>query len=255
MKNTIFVLISIILLTACRDKDPVDVAVPAFDFVHVNDSLSNEYEVLAGQTITIQVKASDNVELRQLKMEIHPAEDGHTHDGEGTQGGEDSPNVGSWAYSDIVNLSGTTETRTWTLTVPDSIGGHWHCEFLLIDHVGNESAQYVTTLIIENPDLPVITGTTTPAAVNGEITIVIGDILYVSGTTDDPDGIVDVNVWLQNESGNIVGMVDVPANGSTGVDFSNLTFDQATAGHYKLIIQAFDTNGFEGRWGTELHVQ
>ncbi len=255
MKNTLFILASIILLSSCRDKDPIDVNLPTFDLVHVNDVLADEHEILAGSTITIKVKVSDDKELRQLKMDIHPAEDGHAHDGEGTEGGEDAPNVGVWAYSDIVNLGGTTETRTWTLTVPDSIGGHWHCELLLIDASGNEAPEYVTTLHVVNPNLPVVTGTTTPAAVNGEVTITSGDIVYVSGTTDDPDGIVDVNVWLENESGNIVGMVDVPANGATGIDFSNLTFDQATFGHYKLIIQAFDTNGFEGRWGTELHVQ
>jgi hypothetical protein len=255
MKNTIFILAFIILLSSCRDKDPIDVKVPIFDFVHVNDSLSNEHEILAGSAIAIQVKVSDDRELRQLKMEIHAAEDGHTHDGEGSDGGENTPNVGIWTFSDIVNLSGTAETRTWTITLPDSIGGYWHCELLLIDNVGNEAPAYTTTLKVVNPNLPVITGTTTPAAVNGVVTIAIGDILYVSGTTDDPDGIVDVNVWLENESGNIVGMVDVPANGSTGVDFSNLTFDQATQGHYKVIVQAFDSNGFEGRWGTELHVQ
>jgi hypothetical protein len=251
MKKIIW--ISLILgLAACKKDE--DTSAPVVDYVRVNGVAADEHELLAGESFTVQLKLTDNEALNQVKLNVHAADDGHTHNGMG--GGDDhGPNVGIWTASRILNLDGTEAVKNLTFSVPDDVAGHWHLEVLLIDEKGNEAEEYITTLHVENPDLPVITVTMLPAPTDDEVVLAPGSTLSVSALVEDADGVGEVHIAVEDEDGNEVQHFDFDGAGAISYTAGPQAIVFEDAGHFHLHIEAMDGGGMMNLVEMIIHVE
>ena len=254
MKKAIFILSAILILASCK-KESEDSTKPIINSVRINGIVADEHEMNAGETFTIEVSTSDNESLNQLKVNIHSADDGHTHDD--VSGEVDAPNIGLWSETQILNLSGTTNTQTLTLEIPAVIAGHWHVEVMLIDEQGNEAVEYVTTLHVVNVNLPIMNVVSVPVAVDYEIIIAPGETITLSGTITDDDGLDSGHVELENETtGEIVWEQNLTGVSGTSFDLGSILVGPIIdAGHYHLHIHMIDADGYTGEWAVEVHVE
>lgn len=255
MKKVFLFLSVVAVLVACK-KDEEDTTRPVINTVKVNGVVANEHDINAGTQITVEVTSNDNKELNQLKVEIHSADDGHTHDG-GSATEVEAPNVGVWSDSRIISLSGTSQVSNVVFDVPNTVKGHWHVEVALIDKDGNEATEYITTLHVENGFLPVINVTAEPAMTGDEIAVALNGQITLNGTVEDPDGLAEIHVELKDETtGLAVWEYEVPGVSGTLVNLSSIIVGPlATAGHYHLHVHALDNAGFESEWEAHVHVE
>ena len=141
---TVLLLISAVL-QSCREEDT---NAPIISSVSVNDTLGQDFQVLPGQALQIRFTITDDNSLSQMKASIHDAADGHGHDGEADTAAV-VPNVGLWADTRILALSGTNETRTLNYVVPDTIHGVWHWELQTVDESGNAAEEFVVEFDVQ----------------------------------------------------------------------------------------------------------
>lgn len=253
MKRIIFIL-SVVLFVSCKKDE--DTTRPVINTVKVNGVEANEHDVNAGTQITVEVTTSDNEELNQLKVEIHSADDGHTHESGGGSATQET-NVGVWSDSRIIDLSGTSKVSNVVFDIPNSVKGHWHIEVALIDDQGNEATEHVTTLHVSNGFLPVLSITSDPTLVNDEIAVALGGQLTLNGTVEDPDGLAAIHVELKDEATDtIVWEYDVPGVSGTSITLVPIVVGPLTqAGNYHLHLHATDNAGFESEWSAHVHVE
>lgn len=254
MKKAIFILSAIFILASCK-KESEDSTKPLINSVKINGIVADEHEMNAGETFTIEVSTSDNESLNQLKVNIHSADDGHSHDE--ASGEVDAPNIGVWSETQIFNISGTSNTQSLTLDVPAVVAGHWHVEVMLIDEQGNEALEYVTTLHVVNTNLPIMNVVSVPAAVDYEISIAPGETITLTGTITDEDGLDSGHVELENETtGEIVWEQNLTGVSGTSFDLGSILVGPIIdAGHYHLHIHMIDADGYTGEWAVEVHVE
>jgi hypothetical protein len=251
MKNVILLIAFSVILFSCTKEQ--DNQAPEIRAVRVNGVMADEHELEAGTVFNVQLALSDDMDLNQVKVSVHPADDGHSHEGESSESNE--PNIGVWSASVIVNLSGTEENRTVQMSVPAEVAGYWHLEVLLIDKAGNEAEEYITTLHVENPNLPVITLSSTPAVADGHIELEPGNPLNFSVTVTDADGVASLVIHIEDESGNEVFEAEADAAGATSFtsDMYEVTFPEA--GHYHLHVTATDAGGLVNEREWEIHAE
>lgn len=255
MKKVVFLMAVVFALASCK-KEKEDSTAPVIGSIKVNGVVADEHDVNAGDVITVEIAVTDNEELNQLKVNIHGADDGHTHDG-GTEEEVVAPNVGVWSNTQIFDLSGTSYTQTISYTVPATISGHWHIEVQLIDDQGNEATEAVTTMHVENSNLPVFAITSTPVTTDYVITVAAGGSITLNGTVSDPDGLTDVHVELEDEDTEEV-VWEQELTGVTGTSFdigSVIVGPIDAAGNYHLHIHATDGAGYMGEWAVEVVVE
>lgn len=144
MKNNLFYfLIAFIgfsvLLPSCQREDNIP---PIIHSVSVNDTLGLDFVVSAGDSLRIKFTITDDYPLSQMRANIHAADDGHSHNGV-VDTTAIVPNVGLWVDTRILNLEGTTVTKTLNYVVPDTIQGVWHWELQAVDENGNAAEEYI----------------------------------------------------------------------------------------------------------------
>lgn len=232
---------------ACRPDTKIDVIPPQVTSVEVNGSDSTVVTVMAGDTIDVAIALSDNESLNEMRLVIHDAENGHTHEGSGHAGGEFHLNSGDWGKEDIIEFGNRSATRNEVVRVivPDTIAGNWHLVVTTMDQVGQVSAEYTVLLKVENPDLPVITLTTWPIINNEGIVYMQADsTLTLSGTVEDMHGVDVILVYSMSALGTI-GEVDTIDNevNSLVLDFQGATFDAVPAGTFRVVVEAIDVLG------------
>ena len=254
MKKAILILAAIVALASCK-KETEDTTKPVISSVKINGLVAEEHELNAGNTFTIDVLSEDNESLNQLKVNIHGADDGHTHDG--GSGEVEAPNIGVWSETQIFDLSGTSNTKSLTLEVPATVAGHWHVEVMLIDEQGNEADEYVTTLHVLNSYLPVFSITSSPAAVDGVITIAEGETLDLMGTISDTDGLGYGHCEIRDETtGDVVWTQTMSSVMGTVYDLGTFLVDPVLSpGNYQIFLKATDDLGYQGEWVVDLVIE
>lgn len=254
MKNLILFFAIVAALSSCK-KEETDTTAPKINSVRVNGVSAEEHDLNAGSTIEVTIDVSDNENLNQLKVDIHSADDGHTHD-DSTTGELEAPNVGVWSELRVENLSGKSTSKTFNFIIPATIAGHWHIEVKLIDKEGNEAIEYVTTLHVENSNLPVFNISSSPAALNYEIEIPVNGTISLSGTVSDPDGLVEIHWELENEASDDIFLEgEIPTVNGTSFDLGTINLGPIPAGEYHLHVHAKDTQGYEGEWSVHVHAE
>ena len=178
MKKYILPLLSITLLfsvslTSCK-KDEVDNTAPII--ASVSEPLEND-TLISGDELHVEATITDEVELSQIKIDIHSAADGHSH-------GKVSAS-GYWEKIVILNLSGKSQSIHEHIDIPaDVAAGKYHVIMTAVDKAGNSSEVVERDVFIRNSsDLvaPVIT-VTSPAAGSS---ITAGTDLLITGEVVD----------------------------------------------------------------------
>jgi hypothetical protein len=193
-----------LLFAACRKDTKIDVVAPAVSKVLINGGDSTIVHAQAGSTLQVTIEVTDNDRLNEVRLVVHDAENGHTHDGSGHAGGEMRLNSGTWGKQDVLQTDNTSATIQVEVIVPDSIAGQWHLVVNALDQVGNVSKDYTVLLHVINDDLPVITGVTTPAAdATGTVFLAEGSQLFLAGTVSDPDSLSEIITYIMTFSGQV----------------------------------------------------
>lgn len=246
----IFFLLIVVLLSACKNDQ--DTTLPVLESVKVNGVVADEHELEGNSTIAVAISCSDNEALNQVKVNVHSAADGHSH--ESTSEEEAVINVGLWALTKILNVEGKSDVANLNITIPDSIAGVWHLEILLLDESGNEAEEYVTTLHINNSNLPVITPMFNPAPnTDGDVIMANNTAIGLSCNVTDGDGVGAVVLTILNESETVTIWSEERDGGLvTSYDFSTQSA-VLTTGHYIFRIEAEDGDGYMNI--TEQHVE
>lgn len=257
MKKLISIAFVFLALMACKDKKSIDVQPPVIGSVLADGSAASSIVKQAGEILHLTVNVTDNSDLNQLQLILHQAQDGHTHSGNGDQGGQDRLNSGYWGYSEVVNLSGTSAQHEWDIQIPDSIAGHWHVMFALLDEVGLVATTYTLLVEVTNENIPVITGTTFPISDDsGTVHISAGNNLNISGQTADVDGLKRFFVYMQNANGVTGDTLDIPIIGDGhSMAFGPATFNQGNIGTFRVVIESMDSLGYHGKWDAKVIVQ
>lgn len=184
-----------LVLAACQSED-VDTVAPEFQEISINGSTEEEVDVDAGERLEMSVEASDDINLRQLKIDIHDGFDGHGH-------GKRSSTA--WVYVNILEMSGTSDWVVDSPMVPaNATAGLYHAVFRLLDDSGNESAFVERDLIVSNGSEPEIS-ITNPA---DGASMSPGDTLWIAGDITDAEGLAEVHIILENHDESTVVEVD-----------------------------------------------
>lgn len=150
MKNQILqsmlaVFAAAFILQSCQQEDTIP---PVIHSVSVNDIIGQDFAVMPGDSLAIRFTIADDYPLSQMKASIHDASDGHSHNGV-VDTTAIVPNVGLWADTRILALSGTTVTKTLYYVVPDTIQGVWHWELQAVDVNGNAAEEFIVEFDVQ----------------------------------------------------------------------------------------------------------
>ena len=125
--------------TSCK-KDTPDTQAPTI--TAVTEPVMNE-TLLSGSELHVELTVTDNEELSQLKIDIHSAEDGHSH------GKVDLSAY--WETVVLVDLSGATASVHERIDIPaDAASGTYHVILTAVDKSGNQSAITERDIFIQN---------------------------------------------------------------------------------------------------------
>ncbi len=255
MKSSLFGILLLAVMFSCREKKQVDVKPPTIESFTVNGSSDSDITLSASSQLNITYTVKDNMGLDQSSFNIHPANDGHVHTGDGSQGGEDRLTSGNWTYQESIPLAGLSYAGNVQIQIPDSIAGTWHLEVTTKDDVGRTASRAVS-LHVTNSNLPIISNTSaTPVISNdGYIYASVGSSINLVTMVNDPDNLAGVAVRLiSSTTGATLNHIDIPVSGTT-TTFPT-TFNHSIAGEYLIVIDATDMRGYHSVWDVRVKVQ
>jgi len=240
------------LVYSCRPD--ADTTAPEINSITVDGMEADSHTISAGEIIQVVLDLHDNENLKQVKVNVHAADDGHTH-GSGS-GAVGQPNVGIWSYSNIIEVAGMHATADLNLTVPNDIAGEWHLEVMAIDAAGNEALEQIVNLQIVNAELPVISVETTPASTDNPILLFVSNPTFTLNTyVVDASGIDSLFIQATTEDGVLVFSQTLDAGGVTEYYSGNIDITFPSVGLYDVEVRALDLNGYENLWEREVEVQ
>ncbi len=152
MKKITFIsIVSLALyMSACKEKEEIDSEKPVFKSVKINSieqiNATSETEVITNESFSAAIELSDNIELSQLKVEVHENFDGHSHAKIAIKA------IDTFAFNEVYTLSGKTATKTinfWTNS-NEVQNGEYHLELQALDKSGNNQV-YVVPFDITTP--------------------------------------------------------------------------------------------------------
>jgi len=241
-------------MNSCRPDQ--DVSAPMVEAIIVNGIDEVEHEVSAGDVIDVTINVSDNENLKQVKLNIHSADDGHGHGG-GT-GEVYEPNVGVWSYSKIIDVSGTAANVNTSLTIPVDIKGHWHIEIMVIDAAGNEAEEAFTTLHVENLGLPTGVFVWNPTISSTDQLVHVPSTnpqVTFAGDITDADGLTSLYWAIYSEAGVLVDAQMIDGSGLINMSTGNIQVTLPGSGLYDWTFRATDQNGYYNEWVQEVIVE
>lgn len=263
MKRIFNVLLAVIgsgvMMISCDKDDDTDTTAPVINSATI-DGKEEGIEANVGNAMTFEVKVSDNEALGQLKLDVHDAFDGHSHD--------KSSGI-NWANVAIIDLSGTEQTVSHDMEIPtNATAGPYHAEILVIDAEGNEGEFVERVIMIRNGSEPGIE-ITSPDFTN-EVHVSKGSTLSLEGMVTDETDLAEILIIMEEEEEDAHKSVQHEALYEMDFDLegtSDLTWDfqldgnvniaiPATAeeGHYVLTVRAEDSEGNINIFEAELHI-
>lgn len=132
-------------LVACKKekKEELDNQKPSITIVKPASGSTAK----GGENLQIEIRFSDNMNLSQYKLEVHPNFDGHSH------GKTEGEMVSPWEWDTIVNVSGKEHTAKFSIRVPSDVkAGNYHFMAMCTDAAGYEAPLKYTEIKILNPD-------------------------------------------------------------------------------------------------------
>lgn len=249
------------LLVACKKEDP-DIEAPVITTYKINEA-DHDIEVAAGTEMHVDLVFTDNEELREYKIDIHDAFDGHEH-------GKVNA-ITRFSFQQTYAINGKQATEHQEVNVPaESAAGPYHAIVRVIDLEGNEGEFGELIIHITHPDQPVI-NVTSPDFSN-EVHAPKGSAFTLSGTITDNNDLEEIFIVIKEEEEHNHGKVqagelyeadfDLPGADDTSWDFSEISNQgkdivipaTAETGHYILEVVAKDAEGHMTIWEQKIHV-
>jgi hypothetical protein len=177
-------ILSLGIFSACNQKcedcpgqpPSSDVTKPVITVLEPGD----DQTFTTGDSIHFRAKFTDDRELGQYKIDIHSADDGHSH-------GKNHGAAPFFEYSVIVPLSGSSSDQDKYLVIPtESAAGKYHMIITAVDKAGNEAAFQEIDIYLINPE------DTAPPA----ITMLYPDFTATEIDADFPSGKDTIQVLL-----------------------------------------------------------
>lgn len=128
------------LLAGCSKKDTEK---PSITIV---SPTAKDHSVAVGETLKVKIEVSDNEELSSLKLGIHSAADGHTHEDHHHEHGTlrtrtEEPKELHFHWS--CDLKGKQQTVEHEISIPkNTITRPYHLEVSCVDKAGNEAKAF-----------------------------------------------------------------------------------------------------------------
>ncbi len=244
-----YIILSVVVISCDKDDDDPTPTPDTTNPVVEKHEMSST-TVNAGETVTLNLEFSDNSNLSQARLEIHPADDGHTH----------RLSAEKFEWVKILEFSGKTHSEDVEVEVPaDAASGPMHFNVELTDAAGNEAEISVMEFDIENASMPQIT-LTSPS--NHEH-FAIDDVVNFVGMVEDVDGIEEIIIEVENEeTEEMYYDFDKDLGGATNYDLSDintespLSFPTGTdLGEYHMHIQVHDVNENITEMKLHLHLE
>jgi hypothetical protein len=246
MKHTSVVAFAVLIFSSCKNQDENK---PLLEYVRVNNVDNTFLYAEAGESITIQVKTSDDVGLKQIKLKVITQTGLHNHTEEGTETHAFSAyNQGEWDTLVIYNIGGKENLSEFNFNVPNTVSGEWKLEIGVLDEEGNLNSEN-RSLHIQNNFIPIIAiGQITPAPnSDGVIPGNVGGNVVIDGSVLDDELLTYVSAsiykgtdTLWTSTNNNVNTQLFSLNGFIPTVFAN-------TGKYTYSIVARDNGGRENK--------
>ncbi len=239
MKNLLLATIILVMgVWGCKKEKP-DTEKPVIAMVKINNQGSGQINVAAGSIMQIYVSITDNKNLKQFKIDIHDAFDGHGHRA-------NAP----FSVQNIYTISGTSFSDTKNINIPaNAASGPYHLTVYAIDESGNEASFYELDFNITQTGQPVIN--ISSPDINNDIEVSPTDTIHISGNITDDIDLEEIHIELVKSVTAIYDETfDLSAGTIVNWDFNELIIQNkqiiipanATAGHYDLIIKVKDND-------------
>ncbi len=232
MKKYILPILSItllfsVVLSSCK-KDEVDNTAPII--ASVSEPLEND-TLISGNELHVVATITDDVELSQIKIDIHSAADGHSHGKVAASG--------YWEKIVILNLTGKSQSIHEYIDIPaDVAAGTYDIIMTAVDKSGNTSEIVERDVFILNSsDLiaPVITVT---APVAGS-SITTGTDLIIQGDVVDNSALSALEIKVYRGT-TLVSDNDIDLAAATYTINQTISTIGWTAGAYTIELVAYD---------------
>ena len=142
--------LSLVILTACnKECEDCPGQAPSSDVTKPIITVQtpvNEFTLTAGDTLYFRARFTDDRELGQYKIDIHNADDGHSH-------GKKNGAAPFFEYQTIITLSGVQSEQVVAIPVPAaSAAGKHHLIVTAVDKAGNEANFQEVDFYLINPE-------------------------------------------------------------------------------------------------------
>jgi hypothetical protein len=242
-------------IQSCRPEQE-DLTLPKIESILVDEINEDLHQVEAGNDIHLDIHVSDDRALRQMKINVHPADDGHGHGS--VAGVVEAPNVGVWTESKIIDLEGSSAQVQLTLSLPSDIKGFWHVEVMLLDESGNEAEEVFTTLQVLNLGLPQALFTWNPVISSTDQLVHVPSTnpqVTFTGDITDADGLASLYWAIYSEAGVLVDAQMMDGAGLINMSTGNIQVTLPGSGLYDWTFRATDQNGYYNEWVQEVIVE
>ena len=214
-------------ITSCK-KNEVDETRPIIS--EITEPLMND-TLFSGSEFHVDLKVSDNDELSQLKIDIHSAEDGHSH------GKVDASAF--WETVIIVDLSGKEQLVHEDIVIPaDAASGIYHVILTAVDKSGNMSDVSELDIYIQNSGDLLAPLVTLQSPIEGA-SITAGSDLNVQAALTDNLSLnrFELKVYRGNT---LVSDTDMDISGTEYTLNQTLSTVGWSAGNYTIELLVFD---------------
>jgi hypothetical protein len=214
-------------ITSCK-KNEVDETRPIIS--EITEPLMND-TLFSGSEFHVDLKVSDNDELSQLKIDIHSAEDGHSH------GKVDASAF--WETVIIVDLSGKEQLVHEDIVIPaDAASGIYHVILTAVDKSGNMSDVSELDIYIQNSGDLLAPLVTLQSPIEGA-SITAGSDLNVQAAITDNLSLnrFELKVYRGNT---LISDTDMNISGTEYTLNQTLSTTGWAAGNYTIELLVFD---------------
>lgn len=178
--------LAVVGFSSCKKDDP-DNQKPVI--ASINEPADGD-TLYTGTEFHITGVVTDNVELSQLKIDIHSADDGHDH--------ERINGASHWETIVVVDLAGRNQSIDKHIDIPaEAAAGKYHIIITAVDAAGNQSDFVERDVIIRNSGDLIAPQITLSSPLAGS-SVNVGDMLNVTGVLQDNLGLesAEVKVYL-----------------------------------------------------------
>jgi hypothetical protein len=232
MKNYILAATACIAIgfSSCKKDDP-DNQKPVI--ASINEPADGD-TLYTGTEFHITGSVTDNEALSQLKIDIHNADDGHSH--------ERINGASHWETIIVVSLSGKNQSIDEHIDIPaEAAAGKYHIILTAVDAAGNQSDIVERDVIIRNSGDLIAPQISLSSPTSGSV-IALGDNITIAGQLTDNIGLESAEVKIYQGT-TLIFDQDIELAAPTHDLNLEVSTSGWTAGDYVLEIKVKDQVG------------